>query len=80
MVMLVANGGIRRERDVVMGFDGDEMREEIATRKCQVLGGKVGGIVCKLDAGDQDIADLHYASSATSHVTNTHTNAPSPPA
>jgi hypothetical protein len=77
LVMLIANGGVRQELDVVMGFNGDDIREEIATGKRHVLGGEDDGFIYKLDARDRDIADLqlhkhqHHSPRKNAH-TQTH--------
>jgi hypothetical protein len=57
MVTLVANGGVRREIDVIM--DSDDVVEEIAAGEREVLKDEVDVIVCILDTRDRDIADLH---------------------
>jgi hypothetical protein len=60
MVTLVANGGVRREVDVIM--DSDDVGEEIAAGEREVIKDQVGAIVCILDTRDRDIANLHHTS------------------
>ena len=60
MVTLVANGGVRREIDVIM--DSNVVGEDIAAGEREVLKDEVDAIVCILDTRDRDIADLHYTS------------------
>jgi hypothetical protein len=59
-VTLVANGGVRREIDVIM--DSNVVGEDIAAGEREVLKDEVDAIVCILDTRDWDIADLHYTS------------------
>jgi hypothetical protein len=60
MVTLVANGGVRREVNVIM--DSDDVGEEIAAGEREVLKDEVDAIVCILDTRNRDIANLHYTS------------------
>ena len=77
LVMLIANGGVRRKLDVVMGFDGDDVKEEIATGKRHVLEGEDDGFIYELDVQDRHIVNLqlnkhqHHSPRKNAH-TQTH--------
>jgi len=66
-MLIPSNSG---ELDGIMGFNGDDFREEITAGESNVLQDEVNGIICILDARDRDIADLTLAA-ATPHFANT---------
>ena len=58
MVMFVGNGLVRAELHIVVGFDGDDVREEIAALERQVLDDEIKRIVGILDTRDGDVSNL----------------------
>lgn len=57
-MVFVADGIIRAKLDEVVGLEGYNVGEKIAARECEILNNEVKVLVCVLDAGNRDVADL----------------------
>ena len=66
VVLLVADGIVWRELDVIVRLHRDDIGEEIHARQREVLDDDVKRVVCVLDARDGDIADLEVFLSQSS--------------
>ena len=55
---LTSDRVVRAELHVVMGLDGDDVREEVATLKREVLNDEVERVVGVLDTRDGDVSNL----------------------
>jgi hypothetical protein len=58
VVRLVGDGRVRREADVVVSLERDDVGEEIASGECEVLDDKVERLVGVLDTRDRDVSNL----------------------
>lgn len=58
VVVLILDGVVGREFEVVVSLEGHDVGEEVAPLKGEILHDKVDSVVGVLDARDGDVADL----------------------
>lgn len=58
MFVRILNSVVGREFDEVVGFEGDDVGEEIAALKSEVFDYEVECFVCVFDSWDWDVSDL----------------------